>query len=142
MSRTRSLNLSTTGTLSATLLCLLACGCLVVPILDETTSPIADGPTSDEIRAAIIRGATQRDWLIEDVSDGSMIAQIDVRGRHHAEVDIHYTLDSYSIQHRSTTGLRESEGLIYPNYNRWVLNLKQSIDREIGQLAVKYAEQE
>jgi len=87
----------------------------------------------DEVRAAIIRGASSRGWTIESQSPGLITANIMVRNKHSATVDIHYTETSFDIKYRDSFNLNYNPktGTIHPNYDRWVNYLSESIRREM-----------
>ena len=54
-------------------------------------------------------------------------AQINVRNRYYAEIDIRYTGTSYAITYRDSQELGYKNGKIHRNYNRWVSMLDRDI---------------
>lgn len=85
--------------------------------------------TTADVRNAIIKGCAERGWVARDLAPDKIRAVIDVRGKHHAEVDIPYDATKYSIVYVTSTGLKAEGGTIHSQYNAWVLNLKESIDK-------------
>lgn len=111
--------------------------CTSNPILNVRHHPITwlDGVTPDEqiVKNAIMLGLVDRGWTGKAVRPGIVNASILVRGRHRAEVDIHYDTSAYSILYNSSYDLdyNSKKGTIHRNYNRWVLNLQSSIDKRL-----------
>jgi len=109
------------------------------PVLDLIDQPIAvapDGtlPKEAEVRAAIVRACTARGWTPTQNADGTITASIWVRAKHRAEVTISMTPTTYSIKYRASENLdfNEERYRIHGNYNRWVMKLSQTINREFG----------
>ena len=55
---------------------------------------------------------------------------------HVAIVDVTYDTSTYSIQYVDSTNLNynESKGTIHKNYNGWIQNLENAIQRELSAL--------
>ena len=87
----------------------------------------------DEVKAAIIRGANSRGWTIESQAPGVITANIVMRNKHSATVDICYTETSFDIKYRDSSNLKYNPQTktIHPNYDRWVSYLSDSISREL-----------
>ena len=85
----------------------------------------------EEVQAVIIEGCYARGWSATVIGDGMIRAEITVRERHHAEVDIPFTETEYSIIYASSTGLdyKEKNQKIHRNYNNWVVKLSGTIDK-------------
>ena len=75
--------------------------------------------TVEQIRDAIIAGATAKRWQVRDLGDGHIVAQIFVRS-HMAEVDITYDENGYSINYKNSTNLLYDGTEIHRNYNKWI----------------------
>lgn len=88
--------------------------------------------TYEEVRSAIVRGCKDRGWKPELESEGVIKASILVRNRHYAEVKIPFDSKSYSIQYVKSDNLDydEEDHTIHRNYNKWVVYLSQSIQKE------------
>jgi hypothetical protein len=109
------------------------------PVLDLVDQPIPvapDGslPEEAEVRAAIVRACTVRGWTPAKNEDGTITASIWVRARHYAEVTISVAPTTYSVKYRASKNLDfdERKYRIHRNYNRWVMKLSQTINREFG----------
>jgi hypothetical protein len=117
--------------------CIVA-ACTTQPIRNINEEPIPtslSGKTLDveDVRAAILLGARNKNWSARVVSPGLIEAAITVRS-HRAIVEIPYTALSYSIIYKSSENLDSNNGVIHRNYNRWVLNLSASIQRQLNVL--------
>jgi hypothetical protein len=93
--------------------------------------PITSEHTTDQVRDAIIAAGATRGWVIKDAGPGQLRAAIDLR-THRAEADIAYSKTSYSITYASSTNLDYKAGNIHRNYNKWVENLSQAIQEQLG----------
>ena len=121
--------------------------CLLVPLQVQAGHPIKDlldvrvpvkldgsAYSVEEVRRAIIAGAQRRGWTPRLEGDSKIIASILVRSRHYAEVEIAFTATSYSITYRDSRELDydKDNREIHGNYNKWVNNLSDSIQKEFG----------
>jgi hypothetical protein len=86
----------------------------------------------DEVRRAIIRASVERGWRIVDEREGYLVSRLDIR-QHMAEVVIRYDARGYDILYRDSHNLRYDPAAhtIHRNYNRWILNLDQSIQQQL-----------
>ena len=113
------------------------CSCTIKPIMKLDNYPVSslsDGsPQSQEaVKRAILRACSQRGWTARLVNSGLIEANILVR-THRATVEIPFTASSYSIVYKNSSNLNYKKGgKIHRNYNRWVSNLANSIQQELG----------
>jgi hypothetical protein len=106
-----------------------------VPIQNYEDLPVssADGKplTAEQVRKAIISGAATRQW-IASVQPGNIVRLTYSPRSHSAVVDVVYSAKSYSIRYADSTNLNYgqegSKGVIHPNYNKWINNLRQAIE--------------
>ncbi|WP_037028303.1 hypothetical protein [uncultured Pseudomonas sp.] len=114
-------------------LALLFTGCTSKPVYNakETFSSNLEF-TNDQVKRAIITGLNDRQWVVQSVRPGMVKAEITVRGRHHAEVDIPYSPTEFQVLYRSSWGLDYNDGKIHGNYNRWVNRLRDNILKELS----------
>jgi hypothetical protein len=61
---------------------------------------------------------------------GKLAATLHLR-THTAEVEIPYSVTSYSIIYKSSVDLKEKDGQIHKNYNGWIQNLNRGIDTQL-----------
>ncbi len=114
------------------LLTLLLVGCgRVQPVLNVENTPVAYDLQNNQVKAAIVKAATDRGWMIKESNPGELIATISVR-THSAEVKIPYSSKYYSIIYLNSVNLKASDGKIHRNYNRWVNNLNVDIQRALA----------
>ena len=109
---------------------LLAVGCTTTSLMNIVDRPVAikvDGSerTAEDVQAAIISACRNRGWIPQMAGDSQINCTIDLRGKHHAEVDIPYSASSFSIIHANSEGLNynPSKQTIHRNFNRWIANL-------------------
>ena len=107
--------------------------CAPAPIRDIENAPINVPSTeydlSDVTRAIKVAGIGLG-WNIEVQTPGHIVGRLHLRS-HVAFVDITYTRDEYSIHYRDSSNLNYDAGSqsIHKNYNSWVRDLAQAIDR-------------
>jgi len=117
---------------------LIVSGCTSNPIMNIESRLIPDrldgsAQTQDSIKKSIIAGCIERNWTCQQVAPGKILATINVR-KHHAEADIIYNINNYSITYKDSNMLDYSEKYytIHRNYNRWVRNLNDAIIKELS----------
>lgn len=117
----------------------VACGVAMAakPIQNLIDIPIpvnVDGssPGMEDVRHAIVAGCKERKWNPVVDENGNITCSILVRSRHFAEVEIPYAEDKFSIIHKDSCELNynEKRQRIHRNYNKWVFNLSDSIQRQ------------
>jgi hypothetical protein len=104
--------------------------CKTEPIRD-VSSPVPVGLTANQVGSSVIAGAARRGWLITEKAPGRVVARINVRGRHMAEVEITYDERGYRIAYHDSENLKASKRRIHQNYFRWIANLDQAIRAEL-----------
>lgn len=104
-------------------------------ISDELISTSYSGRQLDmsDVEAAILQGAKNKRWSARVITPGLIEAAISVRS-HRAIVEIPYTAEYYSIKYKHSENLDYQDGEIHRNYNKWVLNLSASIQRQLSVL--------
>ncbi|BCJ09405.1 hypothetical protein PUR31_16135 [Pseudomonas mosselii] len=114
-------------------LALLVTGCTSKPVYNAKEAFSSDlGFSDDQMKRAIVTALNDRQWIIQSVRPGMVKAEITVRGRHHAEVDIPYSPTEFQVIYRSSWGLDYDDGKIHGNYNRWVNRLRDNILKELS----------
>ncbi|EGA71656.1 hypothetical protein VISI1226_12756 [Vibrio sinaloensis DSM 21326] len=123
--------------LSSALLALLLVGCgRVQPVMNVEDTPVAYNLQSKQVKSAIMQAASNRGWVIEEISPNELNAKIHVRS-HFAEVKIPYNEKFYSIIYLNSENLKASDGKIHRNYNRWINNLNVDIKRQLSLAAAQ-----
>ncbi|ARU90098.1 hypothetical protein [Pseudomonas sp. M30-35] len=108
-------------------------GCTSKPIYNAQENFSSNmGISENQMQRAIVTALHDRQWKIQSVKPGQIEAEITVRGRHHAEVDIPYSPTSFEIRYRSSWGLDYKNGEIHGNYNRWVNRLRDNVLKELS----------
>lgn len=121
--------------LGAALLALLLAGCgRVQPVMNVEDTPVAYNLQSKQVKLAIMQAASNRGWVVEEVSANELNAKLHVRS-HYAEVKIPYNEKFYSIIYLNSENLKADDGKIHRNYNRWVNNLNVDIKRQLSVIA-------
>jgi len=91
----------------------------------------------DHAQGVIQQSLISRGWTVRSSQPGKMVADIDIRGKHGATIDVNYTPTQVAIKLRDSRNLKEGfdrEGtpVIHKNYNGWVQNLQQDIQRNLN----------
>jgi hypothetical protein len=99
---------------------------------DVPQQSIAEKKTKEQVYKAVMNGALTRGWEARKVTDGLVEATY-ARRNFSVTVDIKYSATSYDIEYKESQGLKYDENAqtIHKNYNSWVRNLKQSINRAL-----------
>ena len=114
-------------------------GCRAAPLYNANSVAFALPATStqslslEDTKRAIITGGSFRGWTFEDVGPGQLVGKVNVRNKHFATVDITFDTETFSINYKSSQNLNYNADRkeIHPNYNNWVQNLQQDIQKEI-----------
>jgi len=93
--------------------------------------------TQDEVKKAIFSAAKIKGWTPTSIDDDTVEAQITVRQRHKATIDINYSDRSYSFTLKNSEDLDQKAGMIHRNYNKWIILLDQQIQAELLEIATK-----
>ena len=105
-------------------------------LIDIQIPVYVDGtyPSLDVVRAAIISGCSKRGWTPVLDGENKIVASILVRSKHYAEIEIPYSDREYSILYKASKNLNYNaeKRKIHRNYNKWVVMLSSSIQRELG----------
>lgn len=118
--------LARTLLLSLALLGVAACSSKPVQNIQQT-APATSVRSATEMQEAIVGALDERGWLVQKIESNQVLAEITVRGRHHAEIAIPYDASQFQIQYRSSRGLDYKDGKIHRNYNKWVSLLRDDI---------------
>ena len=97
----------------------------------DRTLPVSIQADRAQMQQAIVKTLVARQWTVQKITPQRVQAQITVRGRYHAEIDIPYSANHYRIQYRDSSGLDYKDGKIHKNYIRWVRLLDKGILREL-----------
>ncbi|SMF21033.1 hypothetical protein [Desulfovibrio gilichinskyi] len=123
-------------TLLITIICAIAflSGCRTATIQNIEMAPIltdsSNTKTLDQVKNSIIRAGYSLNWKMSDIAPGHLVGTLNLRS-HQAVVDITYTTKDYSINYKSSTNLKHKGDKIHSNYNAWVNNLSNAINREL-----------
>ena len=120
---------------------MMGCGRPIMNLEDYKVPPLDDGsPQSIEtVKNAILTACRDRGWSPNVVGDGLIEAEIMVRTRHRALIEIPFSGSHYSIIYKDSHGLGyERRGKIHKNYNKWVTMLSATIQRQLGVRAQRF----
>ncbi|WP_347903447.1 hypothetical protein [Pseudomonas purpurea] len=81
----------------------------------------------EHMKQAILKTLVARKWTVQRVSPDVIQAEITVRNKYHAEIDIEYAPTHYKIVYRDSRELDYKDGKIHKNYIRWVRLLDRGI---------------
>lgn len=113
---------------------ILLVGCKTAPILNVQDAPVtvATGQkaTMASVESAIIRAGGSLGWVMKIEKPGLIVGTLSLR-THVAVVEIPFSATTYSIIYRSSVNLEQQGGNIHSNYNGWITNLNQAIQRQL-----------
>ena len=118
----------------------LARASVVIEDLPSNPAAAASGKllTQDDVKRTIQIAAMLKNWSIEDKGQGAILATLNVRGKHTIMVNITYTASSYSFTYNNSVNMNYTQdggqGVIHPNYNKWVQDLRKAIQIELLKL--------
>lgn len=110
-----------------------------VPMQEFDDLPITTAggkqPSADQIRKAIVQGAAGKDFTAA-AQPGNKVKLTYSKRDHTLVVEVTFTPKSYSIKYVDSTnlgyGMQDGKAVIHPNVNRWLNNLRQSIDGQLN----------
>ncbi|PWK43872.1 hypothetical protein [Pseudomonas sp. OV226] len=94
--------------------------------------PSDRGLTNDRMSRAIVTALIERQWVVQSARPGMIKAAVTVRDKHHAEIDIPYTSNSFEIDYRDSRGLDYQDGRIHGTYNRWITYLRDDVIQQLA----------
>lgn len=106
------------------------------PLVNISSAPIPAGLDPAKVEKGIILGGMQRGWVMKRVADGHLQATLLIR-KHTAVVDVKWSGNTYSITYKDSVNLDYEDGRIHRNYNKWIRNLDQDIQRAFLQLTLQ-----
>lgn len=114
-------------------LILTSCG-TSKPLKDHTNNLVPGNLSLAQIERSILKAGVTRGWIMtkENSKKDTILASLTVR-THSAQVLIPYSTTSYSLLYKTSSNLNYNlqKNSIHRSYLRWLLNLKQEIDREL-----------
>lgn len=116
----------------------LVTACAPTMVRNVTDAPVVSNKASltlDDVRVAITRAGTGLGWIMIEEQPGLIKGTLKLRS-HEAVIDVAYDTSVYSIRYVDSTNLNynESKGTIHKNYNGWIQNLDNAIQRELSAL--------
>jgi hypothetical protein len=120
---------------SASIVLVLAiAACTTKPVynVERSTFNAKDSLSNEQASEAIFNAGSHLGWSMTEIAPGHIRADINVRGKHQASVDINYDGRGYSIAYVDSENLKydAEKGVIHRNYNSWVQNLDNQIRLE------------
>ena len=113
---------------------MLACGKRLPAIYNTDNIAISQSSEKtlalEEIRAAIVKAASDKGWQANPEKPGLIIATYH-RNNIMAQVSITYSKKNYKITYKDSENLRYTDGKIHGTYNRWVRNLSLQIQKDL-----------
>lgn len=103
------------------------------PILTPQTTIVTHN-SLPSVKKAILEAGKKRKWVMTEVSPGVIDGFLKNR-KHDVQIRINYTAKNYSINYVTSHKLKESNGKIHRNYNRWINNLDKDIQSSLALLA-------
>ena len=111
-------------------------GCRRAPIQDLSGNfeGTYTNTSMEYMHKVIYDACTEKSWVPQEKIPGTIEAKLIVAGKHTMVVAIRYTSNSYKIKYKSSNNMKEKIDkngvkLIHKNYNVWVNQLREAIDR-------------
>ena len=121
----------------------LITGCGPAPTIQniDNSSYFTKAQAKSNIAKAIKRGASSKGWRTKTIKDGLIEANILVKGKYFAAVNIPYTSKGYKIEYKSTRNLKynPSTKTIHGSYNKWTRLLSEKINYELENIGMHSA---
>jgi len=132
-------NLSRLSLLGIVLSAVLLAGCAPAKVRNVTDSPVRSNKspvTMQDVSGAIKHAGAGLGWAMLDSGPGKIDGTLRLR-THVAEVEVSYDTSKYSIQYKNSVNLDydAEKGTIHKNYNGWIQNLDNAIQRELANLS-------
>ncbi|WP_340615928.1 hypothetical protein [Xenorhabdus entomophaga] len=128
--------MKTSHKLLISLACVVAlAGCArTAPILTpQTTFMTQNSLPLTSVKKAILEAGREHKWVMTVVSPGLIDGFLKNR-KYDVQIRINYTAKNYVINYVNSHKLRESDGKIHRNYNRWVDDLDKDIQFNLALL--------
>lgn len=100
-------------------------------VQNHEVPPIATKLANKEIGQKIIQAAAYKGWDCKDSGNNKLACSLQVR-EHHADVEIIYNHNDFSINLLDSKNLKGSNGKIHRNYNKWIKSLEKEIVMELA----------
>jgi len=88
--------------------------------------------SAEQVRGAIMEAASDNGWIVTEDDPCRLIMKL-VVNRHRAFVSVDYSATTYSISYEDSVLLLHDGTNIHRNYNAWVMNLQDQIDRRLAE---------
>lgn len=116
-------------------LALVATGCArQEPVYNVISHPVpaaARDISLDRMQKAIVLAGADQGWIMTPVEGGHLRGHTDHHG-HSADIEVLFTSTNYSVSYVSSANLSATaDGQIHLNYNKWIHQLEDAIDRQI-----------
>lgn len=111
-------------------------GCANTAPIDNIQTSVGAGHTTAQVKKAIFKAGTQREWIMNEAGPGVIKARQQNRD-HVAEIRINYSATGYSITYDNSLNLEAANGKIHKNYNRWVNNLNKDIQVYLSSISAQ-----
>jgi hypothetical protein len=121
----------------AVLLCtLVTLGCVWLsgnraPVYNVVDAPLDSSGSLERVGEQIRLAARLIDWQVEEFRPNVVLAT-KRHGSHVATAAISYDADSFSIELRGSSQMKQGDGRVHKLYNEWVHDLEAAIRREVS----------
>jgi len=88
--------------------------------------------TQQEVTNALFDAGASLGWIIQQENASTAKASLFVRN-HEVKALINFNTKEFSIEYLSSNNLLDSKGKIHKNYNKWIINLRNAINKNLNQ---------
>jgi len=93
----------------------------------DRTVPVTMHTSKEQIKQAILTTLEARTWTVDSIGPDVIQAEVEVRSKYSAKIDITFDANHYRISYRDSQALGYKDGKIHRSYNRWVTLLDRGI---------------
>jgi hypothetical protein len=105
------------------------------PIKNISNHKIPNNLTMLQITKVIKTQCEGRRWLVRVKSPGVIVANFTKENNISATIQINYSKKDYSIKYLRSINLKNDQGEIHRNYNKWVILLDRDIQNSLNLLS-------
>ncbi len=107
--------------------------CKSTPVYNVESSAVPAGLSAKVVEKSIVKALIAKGWSVKANKDGRILADILVRNKHSATIEISFNDKEYSINYVDSTNLKynATKNTIHKNYNNWIIYIDRLIQTSL-----------